>query len=121
MKKKNRKKKLKIPIKKTLFVSLLILIVLFLFLFYTNNFGNYTEVNVKKLDFIHVGDKEYVLFDIKNPTEVEKVCSYRIVTAVGEYTPDAKTILQPQSKKNVRLFIEVPSGKSKVNVFYTCK
>ena len=122
MKRKYRKKKKqRISINKTIIIAIIASVILFLLLLSGRSIENRNIVRVDKLNFEHIGDKEYLVFDIKNPTDEEKTCSFRVITVINEYQSINKTTIKPKSEKNIKIAIYVPNGESDVDLIYTCR
>jgi len=122
MAKKSRKKKQKFSIKKIILIAVIVFI--FLLLFLSSRIFNTDESNVKvgKLEFEHIGNDEYVTFNIENPSDTEKSCSFKVVTTINEYRPKYNIItIPPNSKKKIKMQIKVPFGTSDVDLIYNCE
>ncbi len=103
------------------FVLILLIFFVLILTFKDDNIGT-NDVIVTKLDFDdHINDNNYVVFDFKNPSNVEKSCTYEVITILNKYKSKNETILPPKSEKNIRLKVEFPPGVSKVDLIYTCR
>jgi len=114
------KKKKKIINYKTTIILLIIFSLIILIFLFVNITKNKNNVKVSKLNFEHINDKEYAVFDVKNPTDEKKICSFTVETLISEFKLKNEIIL-PNSKKNIKILIDIPSGRSKIDLIYTCK
>ena len=108
--------------KKIVEVSLIIIIglVITILIFYLKTSDTILEVEVGKLNFVHLGEEHYVSFEATNKVEEEKSCIFEIITGI-EKSKSGATLLKPNSKKMITLPAPVPEGKSNIEVVYTCK
>lgn len=115
------KKKRKISTKKIILGAVIASSSFLLLLLSYSFFSDNNHLGSDDLRFEHIGDEEYLIFNIKNPTNEEKLCSFRIKTTITEYKSKNTIIIPQKSEKILKFKVDFPYGKSEFNLTYTCK
>jgi len=91
------------------------------FVFYYLNSNN-QDIKASRVNYdLHIGKDQFVEFNIKNPTETDKSCTYNVITDVGEYISEEPAIIQAKTKQRFRVKVDFPEGRSDVNIKTNCK